>query len=401
MEFRPYYMAREWAKNGHQVTILAASYSHLRWENPSVEGAVTVERIDGIDYVWLRTPAYSGNGWRRGLNILSFVWRLLRFCASSRMPKRCDVIIASSTHTLDIFPAWLMARRAGARLVFEVHDLWPLSPIELSGMSPMHPFIMALQMCEDFTCRKAQRVISILPKTKAYLASRGMAAEKWRHVPNGICVAEWEHDRLHASLPSEHAELLAELKRDGYFIVGYAGAHGLANLIGNFIRAAQLLRDRKVAFVLVGQGPEKDSLQSRARALGLGNCRFLPPVKKSSIPALLERFDALYLGLAPCGLFRYGISPNKLVDYLMAGRPIIMAIAAGNDMVSESGAGITIPPDDPQALVKAIDRLADMSPADRAEMGRRGHDYAVRHHDYAKLSADFLAWIGDRTRAAV
>ena len=157
-----------------------------------------------------------------------------------------------------------------------------------------------------------------------------MAPGKWRHVPNGICAAEWEQDRLQAALPPEHARMLAGLKREGYFMVGYAGAHGMANLLGNFVHAAQLLQGQKVMCVLVGKGPEKCRLESRVQAQGIGNCVFLPPVKKSAIPVLLEQFDALYIGLAPCDLFRYGISPNKLVDYLMAGRPIIMAINAGN-----------------------------------------------------------------------
>lgn len=393
MEFRPYYMAREWARARHRVTVLAGSYSHLRSENPAPGAPFVMEKIDGIEYVWLRTPAYSGNGYRRGLNILSFVGRLLQAAFSSRLPGRCDVVIASSTHTLDIFPAWLIAKRARARLVFEVHDLWPLSPIALSGMSSRHPFMMALQLGEDFACRRASRIVSILPKTKEYLKSRGMQADKWSHVPNGICAEEWEQDRLRASLPRAHVEALAELKREGRFIVGYAGSHGVANALGNFVRAARLLQGAKIACVAVGGGPEKAGLEKLVRDQGILNFRFLPPVPRSAIPALLERFDALYIGLGSMGPYSYGISPNKLIDYLMAGRPIIMAAQAGNDPVAASGAGVTVPPDEPHSLAAAIRRLSNLSAEEREEMGRRGRVYAVANHEYGKLASDFLSSI--------
>lgn len=393
MEFRPYYMAREWMRRGHRVVILAGSYSHLRSENPASGTPFVAEKIDGIEYVWLRTQAYAGNGYRRGLSILTFVGRLLQTSFSSVLPARCDVVIASSTHTLDIFPAWLIAKRTGARLVFEVHDLWPLSPMELSGMSPWHPFIMALQLGEDFACRRASKIVSILPKTQEYLESRGMHADKWTHVPNGICSEEWEQDRLHAPVPRGHAEALAEMKREGYFIIGYAGAHGVANALDNFVRAAKLLQSVKIACVAVGGGPEKARLEKLVGEQRIVNFRFLPPVPKNAIPALLERFDALYVGLAPCGLFRYGISPNKLIDYMMAGRPIVMAVKAGNDPVAASGAGLTVLPDDPASLAAAIIRLSRLTAQARREMGRRGRAYAVANHEYGKLASDFLATI--------
>lgn len=391
MAFRPYYMAREWTRRGHRVTVLAGSYSHLRYENPAPGAPFVAEEIDGIEYVWLRTPAYSGNGYRRGLNILSFVGRLLQAAVSSRLPGRCDVVIASSTHTLDIFPAWLIAKRARARLVFEVHDLWPLSPIALSGMSPRHPFMLALQLGEDFACRRASRIVSILPKTKEYLESRGMRADKWSHVPNGVCAEEWERDRLHVSLPRAHAEALAEMRRERRFIVGYAGSHGVANDLGNLVRAAKLLQGARIACAAVGGGPEKAGLEKLVRDQGILNFRFLPPVPKRAIPALLERCDALYVGFAPCGLYRYGISPNKLIDYLMAGRPIVMAAQAGNDPVAASGAGLTVPPDEPHSLAAAIRGLSSLSAEEREEMGRKGRAYAVANHEYGKLASDFLA----------
>ena len=136
MEYRPYYLAREWVRSGHRVQIVAGSWSHVRARQPDVHGAPVDEVIDGIDYRWLPTPAYSGNGVGRVRNIWAFLSRLWREAPMIVARVRPDVVIASSTYPFDIWVARRLARLAGARLVYEVHDLWPASPVELSGMSP-------------------------------------------------------------------------------------------------------------------------------------------------------------------------------------------------------------------------------------------------------------------------
>lgn len=391
MEYRPYYLSREWVGLGHRVTIVAASQSHVRSRSPDLSGAVTEEMIDGIRYLWLRTPTYRGNGIRRAWNMLSFVRTLGRI--GRRLSRECrpDVVIASSTYPLDAIPAARIARLAGARLVHEVHDLWPLSPIELGGMSRRHPFIMLMQWAEDYAYRKADRVVSMLPNAFEYMCGRGMAGHKFAYVPNGIDVAEWQGG---IPLPQEHLQALERLRREGRFVVGYVGAHGLANALPSLLDAAERLASHPVAVVLVGQGPEKEALRRRAEERALSNVVLLPPVPKAAIPTLLPALDALYIGLQRTPLFRFGISPNKLMDYMMAGRPVIQAIEAGNDLVTESGCGITIPPEDPEAAAGAILRLMELTAPERAAMGARGQKYVLAHHDYRVLARRFLEAVG-------
>ena len=387
MEFRPYYLAREWLKRNHQVTIVAASFSHLRNKVPQMLGTVTEEIVDGIRYLWVKTPAYEGNGVARALNMFAFTSRLylLRLKLASEI--RPDVVIASSTYPLDIYPARPIARKSGAKLVFEVHDLWPLSPMELGGMSRYHPFVIAMQAAENYAYRHADRVVSMLPKAEGHMRDHGMAPGKFVYIPNGIDVAEWEREKT--PLPVVHAEMLTLLKRDGRFIVGYAGAHGLANALGTVVDAASLMSDVPVDFVLVGQGPEKDALMKRTAQLGLRNVHFLPPIPRGVIPTFLDTTDVAYIGWQRQPLYRFGVSPNKLVDYLMAGVPVIHAIAAGNDLVSESGCGITIPPEDPQALVDAVREMMTKTPKERESMGGMGRAYVLAHHTYQILAARF------------
>jgi len=389
MEYRPYYLAREWVRSGHQVQVLASSVSHVRAASPQLAGRNRLdETIDGVKYSWLRTPSYKGNGTDRVLNIASFVCRLYsagKVLAQSFKP---DAVIASSTYPMDIWPARRIAKMAKAKLVFEVHDLWPLSPMELGGMSKWHPFIVMVQMAEDYAYRHADVVVSMLPKARDYMESRGMAPHKLHIVPNGIDVTEWQADN--PPLTGAAKEALSHLKAQGYFIVGYAGTHGLANALTTFLDAAKLMHSEKVAFVLVGDGPDKRDLQRWAAAKGLNNVTFIEPVKKEEIPALLQWFDIAYIGLQRQPLFRFGISPNKLMDYMMAGRPVLMAIDAGNDPVAEAGCGISIPPEEPDAIVRAVKQMMAMQPEDRAAMGQRGHTYVMAHHDYRILAKRFL-----------
>ncbi|WP_296944860.1 glycosyltransferase family 4 protein [uncultured Massilia sp.] len=389
MEYRPYYLAREWVRQGHRVTIVASSESHLRSQAPSLDGRPRLlETIDGIDYAWLATPPYRGNGAARVRNMLAFVLRLRREAARLAAALRPDAVIASSTYPLDIWPAHRIARLAGARLLFELHDLWPLSPMELGGHSRWHPFIMLLQAAEDFACTRADAVVSILPRAGAHLEAHGMAPHKLHLVPNGVDPGEWEGPR--APLPPALAGAFEALGRNGNFVLGYAGTHGVANALGTLLDAAARLQGRPVAIVLVGDGPDKPALRRRAAALGLANVHFLDPVPKACVPALLGRFDAAYLGWRRQPLYRFGISPNKLIDYMMAGRPVLHVVDAGNDPVAEAGCGLSVPPDDPRAVADAVLALMALSPAQRAALGRRGRAHALANHTYPVLGRRFL-----------
>lgn len=387
MEFRPFYMAREWQRLGHEVSMVAATYSHLRQVNPEPAKAFSEEDVDGVRYFWIKTPAYDGNGPGRIVNMMRFVGGLYAHRRELIERTRPDVVIASSTYPLDIFPAASIARRAGARLIFEVHDLWPLSPMELGGMSRYHPFIMVMQRGEDYAVKHADVVVSMLPKADEHLRSRGMAPSKFVYVPNGAVLEEWNLDG--PALPAEHEALLARYRREGRFAVIYAGAHGLLNNLGIVLDAARELRDARVSFCLVGQGPEREPLQRRAAELGLANVDFLPSIPKASVPLLLDRADALFLGFAPQPLFRFGVSPNKLMDYMLAAKPVVAAMRAGNDPVTEGAFGITVSPEDPHALAEAVRTLAALPASERRAMGERGRRTGEEQYAYGPLARRF------------
>ncbi|MBW8846933.1 MAG: glycosyltransferase family 4 protein [Burkholderiales bacterium] len=388
MEFRPYYLAREWVRAGHQVTIVAASYSHVRAVQPEMAGTPREELIDGIRYRWLPTPHYAGNGVGRLRNILSFLrqlradaWRLTR-------ELRPDAVIASSTYPMDIWVAKKLAGLAKAKLVYEVHDLWPLSLIELSGMSPRHPFAMLCGKAEADAYRDADVVVSMLPCVHEHMASRGLNLKKLHIVPNGFAPEEWQGQS--APLGATLAAHLDAERAAGRLIVGYAGSMGLPNALDVLLDAAAKLRDAPLSFVLVGSGHEAMRLADRAQAEGLTHVRFFAPIPKPQIPTLLAHFDIAYIGWQRTPIYRFGIAPNKLIDYLMAGRAVLHSVEAGNDPVAEAGAGLTVAPQDPEAVAQGLLKLAALSPDERAAMGERGRAFAMGHHAYPVLAERFV-----------
>lgn len=387
MEFRPYYLAREWVLAGHKVQIIAASHSHIRAIQPELGlGGAKDEVIDDVNYRWYRTPGYKGNGIGRVRNMFSFVRQLWRDAKQIANTFKPDVVIASSTYPMDIWPARKIARFACARLAYEVHDLWPLSPMELGRMPRWHPFIIWAQSAEDYAYKHADRVVSMLPKTLDYMTSRGLAPEKWSYVPNGVDLAEWQSS---TELPAEVQCKIKLIKSRGLPVVGYAGTHGLANALDVLLDAAALLKGR-AHVLLVGTGPERERLLQRVGSEGLDNVTMLPSIPKAAIPELLSQIDIAYIGWHPNPMYRFGISPNKLMDYMMSGKPIVHSVSSGNDPVSEVGCGLTVPPGGAEGVAEAILVIANLSVEERRHMGDKGKEFIMAHRLYTTLAAKFL-----------
>jgi glycosyltransferase involved in cell wall biosynthesis len=293
---------------------------------------------------------------------------------------------------MDIWPARRIARRAGAKLVWELHDLWPLSPIELGGMSPRHPFIRWVQAAENAACRDADVVISMLPKVHEHLAAHGLDLRKLHVVPNGVDPDAWAGPP--APLRDDIAAAFAAARAAGECLVVHAGSMGVPNALDVLLDAAARLRDAPLRFVLVGDGHERARLVQRIADEGLAQVQWFAPVPKTQVPALLAGADIAYLGWRRVPIYRFGIAPNKLMDYLMAGCCVLHSVEAGNDPVAEAGCGLTVPPEDPAAVADGLRRLAALTPAERRALGERGRSFVQAHHTYPVLARRFLEALG-------
>lgn len=374
------HLARELAARGHRVRLIAASWTHGLRDQDQPTTHAKIEEFEGFTFVRLPVPRYrDAHDPRRVVNWFLFTARLagLRRLLPQDRP---DAILVSSPSPVAFLGAEWLARRLGARLVFEVRDIWPLTLIELGGHTPRHPLIRLLRRIERRAYRNADLVISNLPGALDHMRADGVTADRFRWIPNGISAAET------TGVTGDPPQLPKPR-----FLIGYAGTHGHANALDTLLDAAtQLSGDPEIGFVLIGQGKDKPALQATAQARGLTNVTFLDPVPRAALGAYLHVCDAFYLGWRRAGIYRFGIAANKLYDYLHAGRPIVHAYDGAHDPVAAHGAGVTCRAEDPVALADAIRRLAAAPDESRAAMGRAGRNAAV-DHDYARIALSLEA----------
>jgi glycosyltransferase involved in cell wall biosynthesis len=290
-----------------------------------------------------------------------------------------DVVIGSSPHLLTPLAACLVAQHYGVPFVMEVRDLWPQTIIDMGELSARNPITKALQVLERFLYRRAERIITLLPLVHEYITACGVPREKIAWIPNGVDLSRFGDFKVSASSEPEKV-----------FKVMYLGAHGQANALDVLIQTAKNIQDQgyyEIRFILVGDGPEKPKLMALAKELGLLNVEFRDPVPKAEVPKVLRAADATVFILHDLPLYNYGISVNKLFDYLAASKPLILVGEPANNPVEEAHCGLTVPPENPQALAEAVIKLYQMSPQERAEMGKRGREYVEKYHDIRKLAA--------------
>jgi len=388
MEYRHYHLARGLVRRGHTVVVVSGSRSHLFTSPPRVSRPFTLELIDGVTYCWVAVPRYErAVSVGRVLNMTAFALRLERLPVH-RLARPDAILVSSpSLFPLPVTARW--ARMFGARLIFEVRDLWPLTLRELGGLPTWHPLVVLMQWLEDYGYRMADRVISVLPAARDHMVSRGMDSRKFRYLPNGI-------DLTDPAIDGEAPGAVRDAVRPGIFTVGFVGTLGRANVLETLVDAARMLEPDEAQIVVVGHGPERDQLASRAA--GLRNLIFVGPVPKLQVAATLELFDACYVGYRHTPLYRFGVSPNKLYDYMASGRPVLFAADAANQPVREADCGRTVPPEDPAALAAAIRSLAACSPGERERLGANARAYVEQRHDYERLTDELARILLDDER---
>lgn len=382
MEFRPYYLAKEWIKMGHDVTIIAADYSHLRRKNPEVKKDFQREIIDGVRYLWVKTKKYSGNGVNRAFTMYEFVHKIKKRAKWLSEVLRPDIVITSSTYPLDTYAGQKIRKYSNAKLIHEVHDMWPITLIELSGMKKSNPFVVLMQLAENSFCKNSDCIVSLLPEAKDYFIKHGMQEEKFHIIMNGVVKKEWKN---YEALPEEHKELLNKLHNEKKFVVCFFGSVTKSYAINYLIQAHKLLNYEKAAIVIVGEGNEKEKLKKIAGK----DVHFLSRIQKKAIPSLLREIDCCYVGALHNDMFRFGICMNKLFDSMMSGKPILYAVEAPNNFVKDYNCGISVDAENTEALAMGLQKMISLSDSERDEMGGNGKNAVLNYFVYDKLAKDF------------
>ena len=374
---RHYYLAKELAKQNHKVYLIAASYTHLLREEKKMSSEYVIETItEGFEFVWIKMPTYVGaHNKRRALSWFEFSLKLLKL--PKVISERPDSILYSSPSLIPFLGAQYLAKKFNAKLAFEVRDIWPLTFTELGNYSPRHPFIRFMQWVEDRAYRDADVVFSNLSNAVEHMVERGMDRTKFVWVPNGVNLVECDN-------PEPLSADMQSVIPNDKFLVGYVGTLGLTNALESYIGAASLLQDdHTIHFLLVGNGKDKAKLLKQAK--GLANLTFFDAIPKLQVQSLLARFDVCYISQTKSRLYRFGISPMKLPEYMLARKPILHSTDF-EKLVETLNMGLVVPAEDPHVVADAILRIKSMSKEAQKIMGENSRAYALENYDYAKLA---------------
>jgi glycosyltransferase involved in cell wall biosynthesis len=363
---RTHDFSRELVRRGHEVTFFTNGFCHFRHtERLDPEEHWRVEMVDGIRVVWLKTYPYRGNGIGRGINMLDNFRRILQ--VSKKLDDKPDVVLGPS---VPLLTGWAGARLAdlhGVPFIFEVRDVWPDALVDIGGLSNSSFLYHIFRYLEKMLYHKAERISSTLPHISDHVATSGSDPAKIVYIPNGVDLAPFTLDAAYDG--GEGRQL----------VVMYVGGFGLDHDVSTIIRAAKLLQDAgdtTFRFVVIGGGVRKAEAEVQAQSYQLRNLELRDPIPKSSIPEAQRGADILLAAITDSKSFRFGLNLNKLCAYFASARPVLFSGNPPNDPVHESGAGLSIAAEDPQAMVVGLRKLACMGSAVRIEIGVRGWRYA-------------------------
>ncbi len=393
---RHHELARFLVSKGHKVTVIASPVSYLTGTSltpsPSPEGG------------WERShlPSGDGLGVKEGMRVIrpsvysahhkSFFHRLMAFFSfmissffAGLKVREVDVVWGTSPPIFQGVTAWALARLKGAKFLFEVRDLWPDFAIAVGVLKS--PLLIKLSLwLERFLYRHADWMMVNSPAYVSHVRGRG--AKRVELIPNGADPGMFD--------PLDNGDQFkADFSIQNKFVALYAGAHGISNDLDVVLEAARLLADQpEIVFVLVGDGKEKANLQARAAEMGLANVLFLPPVPKSGMAGVLAGADACIAILKPIDEYKTTY-PNKVFDYMAAGRPVVLAIdGVIREVVDAAGCGIFAAPGDARALAAATLKLA-ADPSAARQMGLAGRRSLEEHFSRESLAAKLENLVGN------
>jgi len=378
---RSYEFAKALIAKGHQVTMVCGRSdrsgldlpynNHKRW----YRGV-----IDGIDVIALPL-AYSNSDSvaKRLLTFARFAWKSVAIA----LCEDYDLVFATSTPLTaavpGIFARWFRRKP----FVFEVRDLWPELPRAMGMKNPV--LLGGMWILEGLAYRSSTACIGLAPGIVEGIARRSPKDHPIVLIPNG-CDLELFHPNLRGPINIPGIA-------PGDFVAGFTGAHGRANGLDAILDAAAVLKNRgqaKIKILLVGDGSEKNRLQTRAKVEGLDNVIFHPSMPKRKLAVLTASLGCGLMTLDNIPAFYRGTSPNKFFDYIAAGIPVVNNYPGWlAEVIQGNECGLVVRSDDATALSDALQKLSS-SPEACTRMGQQSRELAKKSFVRGNLARDFV-----------
>jgi glycosyltransferase involved in cell wall biosynthesis len=382
-ESRIFALARRFVKMGHNVDVISSDSNHFG-TYPKYKKVYNFENLEGIEVLRIRTFKYKKTAsFQRIFSWLDFEFKLF-FAPLKKIPKP-DVLIVSSLSLITILNGIRLKLKYNAKLAFEIRDIWPLTMVEEGGYKSSNPFVKILERIEIYGYKKSNLIIGTMPNLKKHVENvTGIKEDKCVCIPFGFDA------NFYSSLKVSPIEFAIKYNiPSNKFIIGYAGSIGITNGLDSFIACAKKMsNDKRIFFALLGDGDSRLLYVNETKKLE--NIIFIPKVKREEVASFLALCNVLYFSSLNSKIWDYGWSPNKLIDYMMAEKPILASYSGYKSMINEANSGFFVPAEDSESLVQILNQLVLMPSSTLEEMGLRGKQWILNNRNWDIIAESYI-----------
>lgn len=370
-------------ERGYDVLLVTASTIHNTDINLITDNSLYIEKeYEGLKYVHIACSNYKGSGLKRIVNMLQFQRRFKNVMAKFEKP---DVIVADC-NCINYRGLQKFAKKYGIAFVTEVRDLWPLSIVEYMGISDKNPVIKYLNGQEKRMYKNSDAIIFSMQGGRDYIVEKNwqksVDLNKIFYINNGIDVEAQERQAKENAFPDPDLD-------DDSFKVIYCGSIRKVNNVGKLIEAAELLKEnRDIKFLIYGDGTQREELETYCKENGVGNVIFKGYVDKKFVPYICTKAGANIISVKQTGVSKYGVSWNKLFDYMNAGKPIISTVKVNFDLIEANECGISCENQDVSTIADAILKIKNCKKTDYDKMCYNAKQ-AAKQFDFKVLTDKF------------
>lgn len=380
-------LSKYFASQGYRVAVITFSFHHGRRAYIYEEPIVYNEFRNGLFYIYIHSaPFYQNNGVRRFFNMIDFCYLIWKY--KNEILEKTGIprfIIASSAPPFVWEIGYKVAKKFKAKFIAEFRDIWPMSLVDILGISPKHPLVQLLSIIEKRAYKRADAIVSTMPYAwKHVLEVANVPLEKVHWIPNGINVREFEDDlKSELRLPEDLEKYLTE-----HWCCVYIGSIVRCECLDCLLKGFSKVKDDEIYFAVIGDGNEKENIQKLATDLGISNIKFFPAINRHLIPKALNLAAAAAAAHEDLPVYQYGLSMNKLSDYLASGKPTIFACNVPS--IVKDAKHFTISTHDEQVIANTIEKIKHLDKSE-LELLRESAIVVIRNdYDYSEIGKKYL-----------
>lgn len=367
----------ELVKRGYKVYIISSDFNVHKLQHMKLakDEYYKIENINGVNFVWVKTFTYRKNDFQRLLNQIIFSVEMYRV---GRILEKPDIIIGVSPQLITALSALFLSIKLKKPFISDILDLWPESLIQLKPQMKKNPYTWFLYLLEKIIYRKSKSIIVCVEKFKEYIKSKKIDEEKIHFISNCTYPNHFLPDKTQDTLKKEY--------NINKFTITYTGAIGVANNPHLILDIAKRLENYPIDFLILGEGPLADEIRERIKNENIKNVRMYETISKKNILNFLKNVDLCLITVNKTELYRFGLSPNKLFDYMLAGKPILItAKPEYSEFIEKANCGLYVDPEDLDSIVSTILKFYNMPLKEREKLGENGRNYILQFYSEQTL----------------